>query len=375
MAIIPGSSIGMLGGGQLGRMFVTAARRMGYEVLVLDPDPASPAGSMASRHLVARYDDIAALDVLARECAVITTEFENIPADTLHYLARSTPVHPSAEALAIAQNRIREKTFVQSLGLKTSPFIALRSEGDLDQVRHCRFPAILKTSTLGYDGKGQAVCDNEQAVREAYARFGVECILEEFIQLDKEISVVLSRSARGETFCFPVAENSHANGILDVSVAPAAISEALATEAREAAMAIAQGLDYRGVMAVEFFVSRAGELLVNEMAPRPHNSGHFTLDACYVSQFEQQVRMICGLESGNCALHTPVAMLNVLGDIWPDEGCPDWFAVLADPAAHLHLYGKKQARAGRKMGHINFLASDTAAACESLNACRRLLGA
>ena len=375
MAIIPGSTLGMLGGGQLGRMFVAAARTLGYEVIVLDPDANSPAGSLASRHLVAPYDDRAALDVLARECAVITTEFENIPADTLHYLARSTPVHPSADALAITQNRIREKTFIQSLGLRTSPFVALHAGQDLAGIEGQRFPAILKTATLGYDGKGQAVCRDAVEVAEAFERFGMDCVLEEFIALEREISVVLSRGASGETHCFPIAENWHANGILDVSMAPAAIEPALAREAREAAAAIADGLAYRGVMAVEFFVSTAGQLLVNEIAPRPHNSGHFTLDACYVSQFEQQVRMSWGLESGNCDLHTPVAMLNLLGDIWPDADCPDWASVLADPAAHLHLYGKKQARPGRKMGHINFLGRDTATALASLDSCRKLLGA
>lgn len=375
MQIIPGSTIGMLGGGQLGRMFVVAARTMGYEVMVLDPDPASPAGRMASSHLAAAYDDQSALDIMARECAVITTEWENIPAATLEYLAKTTPVHPSAKALGVAQNRIREKTFFRSLGLKTPEFVALRDEQDLKQVAHSRFPAVLKTSTLGYDGKGQAICHNADDVRAAFARMGAECVLEEFIKLDKEISVVLARGVGGRSACFPMAENSHAGGILDVSVVPADIPDQLAEEARKAAAAIADGLDYRGVLAVEFFVSTDGELLVNEMAPRPHNSGHYTLDACYVSQFEQQVRMICGLEPGNCELHTPVAMLNLLGDIWPEDGCPDWAGVLAMSSAHLHLYGKKHARPGRKMGHINFLAADSALALDALKACRKLLGA
>ena len=371
--ILPGATLGMLGGGQLGRMFVTAARTLGYEVIVLDPDPDSPAGSMATRHLQAAYDETEALDVLARECAVITTEFENIPAETLTRLAGRKPVHPSANALSIAQNRIREKTFVQSLDLNTSRFIALESDADLAQCEDFNYPAILKTATLGYDGKGQVVCDNAEQAVSAFHGLNCSCILEQRIDLAKEVSVVLARNLDGQISCYPIAENSHANGILDVSLVPARIEDNLAKDAIAAASKIAEGMDYVGVLAVEFFVSTAGELLVNEMAPRPHNSGHYTLDACDCCQFEQQVRMVCNLPAGSTGLNRPVAMLNLLGNIWPEEGAPAWQEVLAQVDAHLHLYGKKQARPGRKMGHINFLGANVEQASDLLEQTRSRL--
>ncbi len=356
MAILPGSTLGMLGGGQLGRMFVTAARSMGYEVIVLDPDVHSPAGGLASEHLARAYDDHEALDYLAQHCAVVTTEFENIPAQTLAYLARSVTVHPSADALQIAQHRLREKDFFRAQGLDTAAFLAIEREADLDKARDFEFPAILKTSTLGYDGKGQVVCERFEDLAEAFQEIGAgACLLEQRIDLACEVSVVLGRSPGGEVTCFPIAENRHANGILDVTLVPAAISESLADKALDAATRIANGLDYCGVLAVEFFISTDGRVLVNEMAPRPHNSGHYTNDACVTSQFEQQLRMVCDLPAGSCHLHSPVAMLNLLGDIWPADGIPAWEAVLKSGSAKLHLYGKKEARPGRKMGHINCL--------------------
>ena len=373
MSILPPATLGILGGGQLGRMFVTAARTMGYEVIVLDPDEHSPAGSMATQHLNSAFTDTASLDYLIQHCAVITTEFENIPVQALEYLSRSLPVYPSAQSMAIAQNRIKEKTFIQSLGIKTSTFITLETDSDLVKVDSIKFPAILKTATLGYDGKGQVVCHNQQDVEKAFSDINVACVLEQKIDLEKEVSVVLSRNQQGETFFFPVAENEHVNGILDVSIAPAEVSSTLAELAFNTAQKIADGLDYCGVLAVEFFISTDEELLVNEIAPRPHNSGHFTLDACYSSQFEQQVRMICGLSSGNCRLHTPVAMLNLLGDVWPKSSTPDWKAVLQVDRSSLHLYGKKQARAGRKMGHINFLADDVMQARDKLDKIKEYL--
>lgn len=336
-------------------MFVMAACSMGYDVIVLDPDADSPAGSMAAEHLQSAYTDKQALDYMAGKCAVITTEFENIPSTSLQYLSQKIPVHPSAQALSIAQNRIREKTFIQSLGLLTSPFIAIDSEQDLSLAEQMVYPAILKTATQGYDGKGQIDCRHADDVVEAFLGLKTSCVLEQRITLEKEISVVLARNEKGETFCFPVAENEHSNGILDVSLAPASISPALTQQVQQAATTIADGMKYCGVLAVEFFISKAGELLVNEIAPRPHNSGHYTLDACYGSQFEQQIRMICGLPSVNCELHTPVAMLNLLGDVWPETGIPDWQGILNVDKARLHLYGKKHARAGRKMGHVNVL--------------------
>ncbi|MGB5329506.1 MAG: 5-(carboxyamino)imidazole ribonucleotide synthase [Gammaproteobacteria bacterium] len=356
MAILPGSTLGMLGGGQLGRMFVTAARTMGYDVIVLDPDPLSPAGGLASEHLAKDYDDTEALDYLAQHCAVVTTEFENIPAVTLAYLAKSLPVHPSATVLHIAQHRRLEKEFFRQQGLGTADFVALESEADLDSARDFSYPAILKTATLGYDGKGQVVCHGFDELRSAFEQVGKKpCVLEQRIDLACEVSVVLGRSLGGDVTCFPIAENSHANGILDVTLVPASISDELAEAVIDAATRIANGLDYCGVLAVEFFISTDNRVLVNEMAPRPHNSGHYTLDACDTSQFEQQVRMVCGLPAGSCRLHTPVAMWNVLGDIWPGDGIPKWDAMLKIEQARLHLYGKKEARPGRKMGHINCL--------------------
>ena len=356
MAILPGSTLGMLGGGQLGRMFVIAARTMGYEVIVLDPDAHSPAGGLASEHLAKDYDDTEALDYLARQCAVVTTEFENIPAVTLAYLAKSVSVHPSASTLHIAQHRKLEKEFFRQLGLNTADFLALESAADLDSAREFTYPAILKTATLGYDGKGQVVCHSFDELKPAFEQMGKKpCVLEQRIDLASEVSVVLGRSLDGDVTCFPIAENSHANGILDVTLVPASISGELADTAIDAATRIANGLDYCGVLAVEFFISTDNRVLVNEMAPRPHNSGHYTLDACDTSQFEQQVRMVCGLPAGSCRLHTPVAMWNVLGDIWPEDGIPQWDALLKLEQAKLHLYGKKEARPGRKMGHINCL--------------------
>jgi len=366
MAILPGSTLGMLGGGQLGRMFVTAARTMGYDVIVLDPDPQSPAGSLASHNLAKDYDDTDALDYLAQHCAVVTTEFENIPAVTLAYLARSVSVHPSAKVMHIAQHRKLEKEFFRQQGLGTADFVALESEADLDSARDFSYPAILKTAMLGYDGKGQVVCHGFDELKSAFEQVGKKpCVLEQRIDLACEVSVVLGRSPDGNVTCFPIAENSHSNGILDVTRVPASISAELADVVIDAATRIANGLDYIGVLAVEFFISTDNQVLVNEMAPRPHNSGHYTLDACDTSQFEQQVRMICGLPAGSTRLHTPVAMWNVLGDIWPADGVPQWDAVLKLEQAKLHLYGKKEARPGRKMGHINCL-GDTLEEAKSL---------
>ena len=374
MAIVPPSTLGMLGGGQLGRMFVIAARTMGYDVIVLDPDPNSPAGRVASEHLARVYDDTNALDYLAQHCAVVTTEFENIPALTLAYLAKKVAVHPSANVMHIAQHRKLEKQFFRDQGLDTADFIALESEADLEAARDFTFPAILKTSMLGYDGKGQVVCERFSDLKDAFEQVGKKhCLLEQRIDLACEVSVVLGRSTMGDVSCFPIAENSHANGILDVTLVPASISSALAEQAIDAATRIANGLDYCGVLAVEFFISTDDRVLVNEMAPRPHNSGHYTLDACATSQFEQQVRMVCGLPAGSSDLHTPVAMLNLLGDIWPEDAEPEWAAVLKFELAKLHLYGKTEARPGRKMGHINCLGETLEDAKALLDKVRKLL--
>ncbi len=374
MAILPGSTLGMLGGGQLGRMFLIAARTMGYEVIVLDPDPNSPAGGLASQHLAKDYDDTEALDYLSSHCAVVTTEFENIPAVTLAYLAKSVPVHPSATALHIAQHRKQEKEFFREQGLSTADFIAIENDGDVEAARAFSFPAILKTAMLGYDGKGQVLCEEFGDLQKAFEQVGRKpCVLEQQIELDCEVSVVLSRSLAGEVSCFPIAENSHANGILDVSIVPAVIPPELAETALDAAARIAHGLDYCGVLAIEFFISRDGAVLVNEMAPRPHNSGHYTLDACETSQFEQQVRMVCDLPAGSCKQHSPVAMWNLLGDIWPEGGEPEWDALLKLERAKIHLYGKTEARPGRKRGHVNCLGDTLDDALSLLETVRKTL--
>ena len=368
MAILPGRTLGMLGGGQLGRMFVTAARTMGYEVIVLDPDVNSPAGKMASEHLQATYDNRGALDYMAQHCAAISTEFENIPADVLEYLAKFIPVHPSAAALRIAQNRTLEKQFFIDQGLNTAPYLTIASEADLAQAESFNYPAILKTATLGYDGKGQFVCDSFDELRTAYSQVSPRvCVLEKKIDLAKEVSVVLCRSEAGEVNCFPIAQNEHRNGILDFSMVPAELSQQQEDSVKQAASSIADGLNYCGVLAIEFFISCDDEVLVNEMAPRPHNSGHYTLDACETSQFEQQVRMMCGIPAGSIRQHSAVVMWNILGDIWPKNGTPEWDEVLLQGNMKLHLYGKTEARAGRKMGHINCLAKDTTEARQQLD--------
>lgn len=365
-----GATIGMLGGGQLGRMFTIAARTLGYHVIVLEPDPQSPAGQLADQHIQAAYDDVQALEQLGQACDVITTEFENIPAQTLKLLSRYCPVHPSAEAVQVAQDRIVEKTFVRSCGLSSVPFIPVRALADLQQAEaQIQFPAILKTARLGYDGKGQITVNSVPEAEAAFKQLNqVDCVLEQRVELEREISVVLGRNQRGEVRCFPVAENEHRNGILHQTTVPARMSAELEQQAKQAATTIATQLNFIGVMAVEFFVTKSGELLVNEMAPRTHNSGHYTLDACVTSQFEQQVRMVCDLPFGSTRLVSPVVMINLLGDLWPEGGQPDWFKVFSDPETKLHLYGKASARQGRKMGHYCTLAATADEASIKANA-------
>ncbi|MFT7413491.1 MAG: 5-(carboxyamino)imidazole ribonucleotide synthase [Methylophagaceae bacterium] len=356
--ILPGATLGMLGGGQLGRMFTTAAQTMGYNVVVLDPDASSPAGIIADQHICAKYTDEIALQQLADLCDAITTEFENIPATTLSFLEAKTVVHPSSQALATTQNRIVEKQFIASLGIPVAPFSAIRSVADIDAIASSfQLPAILKVANFGYDGKGQVVCETIEAVRLAFQALGdVECVLEQRINLEREVSTVLARGQSGAITNFPVAENVHINGVLHATTVPSSVSVQLAQTAIQMADKIAEGLGYVGIMAVEFFISQQGDVIANEIAPRPHNSGHFTLDACETSQFEQQVRMLCGLPSGNCELKSPVVMINILGDVW-GSSVPHWDTLLTQANNKLHLYGKKEARPGRKMGHFNVLAT------------------
>lgn len=361
--ILPGATLGMLGGGQLGRMFTQAAQTMGYEVIVLDPDDNSPAGAVAQHHICAAYTDEEALAQLADRCDAITTEFENIPADTLAFLEKRTVVHPSSAALENTQNRNVEKAFIAAQDIATVPYEIIRSADDLDKATETvTFPAILKVATFGYDGKGQIICEDLKAAHQAFDDLGQkECVLEQRIDLACEVSVVLARGEDGDITPFPVAENVHKNGILHSSRVPAQIPEQQAAQVVEMASAIANGLAYVGTVAVEFFISKQGDIIANEIAPRPHNSGHYTLDACHTSQFEQQVRMLCGLPAGNPGLNSPVVMFNLLGDVWGNSE-PHWDRLLAEPDVKLHLYGKKAARPGRKMGHFNVLADSTEAA-------------
>ena len=358
--ILPGATLGMLGGGQLGRMFTVAAQTLGYRIVVLDPDPHSPAGRIADEHLQAGYGNKKALQQLAQECAAVTTEFENIPAATLRQLAAHIPVCPAAQAVEVAQNRIREKNFIRDLDLQTATFTVISHREEIDAACEAiSFPAILKLAELGYDGKGQVMVNEPTAVKAAFETLGeLPCVLEEKIELDKEISVILARNSKGESRCFPVAENEHRNGILHKTVVPASINEALSTRAQRAAVSLADAMDYCGVLAVEFFISQQGELLVNEMAPRTHNSGHYTLDACITSQFEQQLRMVCDLPFGDVQLRSPAVMINLLGDLWLRKD-PAWEKLLDDPKVKLHLYGKNEARPERKMGHFCYLSEDT----------------
>jgi len=358
MKILPGSTLGMLGGGQLGRMFTIAARTMGYEVVVMDPDKESPAGKLATTHICADYTDQAALKKMANSCDVVTTEFENVPASTIEALAKNGPVRPDAKAVTIAQDRIHEKNFLRDSGFATAPFAEIQSFADLQKgISEIGTPAILKVSRFGYDGKGQFSINAESDIEKVWQSLqGEACVLEKRMPLDIEASVVLARGIEGEVLTYPVSENIHEGGILDTSVVPARIDKALEVKVTSMAKEIATALNYVGVMAVEFFISD-GELLVNEIAPRPHNSGHYTLDACLTDQFEQQVRAVCGLALGDTTLLSPVVMINMLGDIWHNGKEPKWQILLDHPNVKLHLYGKREARPGRKMGHFNVLSA------------------
>ena len=361
--ITPGSWLGLLGGGQLGRMFTMAAQSLGYKVMVLDPGEHSPAGSVADAHLRADYLDRDALRQLATRCAAATTEFENVPADSLAFLAEHITVSPSAQAVAIAQDRIREKTFLADNGLEVAAFAVITGEADLRAERVAPLlPGILKSARLGYDGKGQIRVGSAAEVGRAFGALGGKpCVLEKFLALEREVSVVVARDFAEAVVAYPVSENHHANGILDLSIVPARVPARIARAAHEAAINVAERLDYRGVLCVEFFVLDDGRLLINEIAPRPHNSGHYTIDAAITSQFEQQARVLCRLPLGDTALHCAAVMVNLLGDAWA-RGEPRWEQVLRHPRAKLHLYGKTQARAGRKMGHYTVLADNVDAA-------------
>ena len=358
MGIIgPGSTIGVLGGGQLGRMFAMAARRLGYRVHTLAPEDDTPTGQIADLEVNAAYDDVDAVRAFARAVDVVTFEFENVPAAAAAAAEEVAVVRPNGRSLAIAQHRIREKTFLAGLGIPVTPFAPVCSGEELARAAAgVGCPAVLKTASFGYDGKGQvAVAAPGQLAAAWDALERRDAILEAFIDLDREISVIGARGVGGEWSHFGPIENAHARHILDVSAAPADVPHATAAQAVEIVRCVMEALDYTGILCVEFFVARGGRLMVNELAPRPHNSGHLTFDACRTSQFEQQLRAICGLPLGSPDMLQPAAaMANLLGDLW-NGGEPRWAAALAFPDVKLHLYGKLTPRPGRKMGHLTAL--------------------
>jgi 5-(carboxyamino)imidazole ribonucleotide synthase len=372
--ILPGNTIGIFGGGQLGRMIAIAAKRMGYRVVVLDPTPDCPAGQVADDEITAPYTDIAAARDLARRCAVVTAEFENVPAETLEAIEPMVPVRPSSRVLRIAQNRIAEKTFLAEHGFPVPNFRPVRSHEELLRaISEIGCPAVLKTATGGYDGKGQVRIEHPDEAERAWERLGkVDCVLEEFVPLEREVSVIVARNLRGEEVVYPVAENTHANHILDTSVMPARIAPELARQAQELARAIAEALGVVGLLCVEMFMAQDGRLLVNELAPRPHNSGHQTFDAAVTSQFEQLVRAICNLPLGSTELYRPAAIANLLGDLW-EGGEPNWAKALELPEVKLHLYGKTEPRPGRKMGHLTATAETPDEALQKVLEARRRL--
>jgi 5-(carboxyamino)imidazole ribonucleotide synthase len=363
--IFPDATLGMIGGGQLGRMFTIAARSMGYRVIILDPDPHSPAGQIADRHIKADFHDHAALDILGDSCVAITSEFENIPVESLSRLQRHCPVHPAPEVLAMSQNRLLEKNFLDEHEFPTVAFYPIQTVDDLEEaMAELEAPGILKIAEPRYPGHGRRAVGTLDEAIEAFREMGEQsCVLEERIFVEKRLSVILVRSIDGEIAVYPVVENRYRKGVLDLSLAPADISTATADGAIEMACDLADELEYCGVVSTEFLLTGEGDLLINTITPRPHNSGHYTVDACVTSQFEQQVRMMCGLPPGDTQLLSSVVMTNLLGDLW-SSGDPHWEAVFEEPQAKLHLYGKQEARPGRKMGHINCLAEDTDSALQ-----------
>jgi 5-(carboxyamino)imidazole ribonucleotide synthase len=359
-AILPGATLGVLGSGQLGRMFAIAARQMGYRVHTFSPGRDTPTGQVADREITAPYEDLDAARDFARQVSAVTFEFENVPAATAQALAEIVPVRPSGEVLHTAQHRLREKSFLSQHGFPVTEFRRVVTLEDLrDGLGAVGFPAVLKTAGFGYDGKGQRTIKSEAEADEAFdALDGREGVLEAFVKFERELSVVAARAAEGSVVSYGVVENTHARHILDYTIAPACVSAEVAREAEEIARALLAQLDYVGVLCVELFLTSDGRLFVNELAPRPHNSGHFTIDACATSQFEQQVRALCCLPLGSTEKLRPAAMANLLGDLW-QRGEPDWRAALAVPGVKLHLYGKRHAREGRKMGHLTAVAPTT----------------
>ncbi|MBX9690343.1 MAG: 5-(carboxyamino)imidazole ribonucleotide synthase [Candidatus Obscuribacterales bacterium] len=352
--IVPGETIGILGGGQLGRMMALAAQQMGYRVIGFTPEEDSPISQVCAKTTVAPFEDLDAIRLFAHEAKIVTVEFENIPAESYQEVSQITRIAPSVQALYIAQNRLREKTYLVDHGFPTVPFYHVDSAEALEKaIEQIGVPAVLKTSGFGYDGKGQRFVDSAELAREAYKNsfHEVDCIYEKSVKFEKEISVIAARGAYGEMRAFGPIENQHKNHVLDISSVPARVNWRLASEAIEMACAIADSLDIVGLVCVEFFIVDHDRLLINEIAPRPHNSGHYTIEACPTSQFEQHIRAITGMPLGKTEPHSAAAMANLLGELWTG-GVPEWSYTLEVPDLHLHLYGKKEARAGRKMGHL-----------------------
>lgn len=379
----PPTWLGVMGGGQLGRMFAHAAQAMGYKVAVLEPSADCPAGQVAERLVQAGYDDNIALGQLAALCSAVTTEFENVPADSMNLLAQGSFVAPAGSCVAIAQDRVLEKRFFVDCAAKSgvlpAPHKVIASIEDIDTIGDDLLPGILKTARMGYDGKGQVRVKSREDVRAAFESMGqVTCLLEKMLPLAYEVSVLTARGADGQSVVYPIAENVHRDGILFTTTVPGPnVSAECAQKAQDAARAIVAELGYVGVLCIEFFVLEDGSLVVNEMAPRPHNSGHYTIDACVTSQFAQQVRAMARLPLGDVRQHSPAVMLNILGDVWFDGDKvrePAWDRVLALPGAFLHLYGKDDPRRGRKMGHVTFVAPTLAEAQEQLRAACAILG-
>ena len=378
--ILPGSTIGCLGGGQLGRMFALTARRMGYRVHTVDPTPDSPTGQISDREFNADFSDIATLLEFAKGVDVVTYEFENIPIEALDTLARAVALRPGRDVLYTTQNRLREKQFLQGAGFPITPFQLVQTEAELrEAVKAIGCPCVLKTAEFGYDGKGQQKITYDTDLTAAWKRHAMYTgVLEAWVPFAAELSVVVARGQvlleddEFETLAFPPTVNEHENHILATSVAPAPLAASILARAQSIAAAIAKELDVVGLLAVEFFLTKRGDLLVNELAPRPHNSGHYSFDACVTSQFEQQLRAVCGLPLGDTRLLSPVLMRNLLGDVWAN-GTPDWSGLLALPGLRLHLYGKSEARAGRKMGHYSVLSSTVEQAREIDAEAQRIL--
>ncbi len=377
---LPTSSvIGILGGGQLGRYLVIASHHLGYRCVVLDPDPDCPAGQVGAELIVSDYDDEQALDQMAAKVAVATYEFENVPVPSVQRIqAHGVEVRPGLKALSVSQNRIQEKTLCLGLGIPTAPFAAVSEYQDLIvALGHIGFPLMVKTATGGYDGKGQRVVRDAQVVESVWNQLGAgthPLIVEGWVDFAAEVSIVVARARDGEIEYFPLVENQHVEGILDVTVAPAQVGAGIAAKAKEYAGALAAALELVGILAVEFFVTRDGRLLVNEMAPRPHNSGHYTMEACAVSQFEEMIRAVAGLPLANPKLLYPAAMVNLLGDLWQGRSeSPAFDKALALSGAHLYLYGKTEPRVGRKMGHLTVIEGSADQAARTALRARRLM--